>query len=73
MAEHYKKGDKLEWNWGGGVGRGEVVTAHTEKTTKTIKGAEVTRDADQECPAYTIRQDDGDLVLKSHSEVRKSS
>ena len=46
---------------------------YTQKTTLKIKGTEVTRDASEDDPAYKIAQDDGDEVLKSASEVRKSS
>jgi len=35
-----------------------------------IKGADVTRDADEDCPALLIEQNDGDEVLKGASEVR---
>ena len=65
-----EKGDRVEWNWGAGTGEGEVVETFTEKVTRTIKGTEVTRDASADCPAYLIKQDDGDRVLKSQSEVK---
>lgn len=68
----YSEGDKLEWDWGNGTGTGKVTKTYTQKTTKTIKGTEVTRDASQDKPAYLIEQSDGDEVLKSHSEVRKT-
>ena len=42
----------------------------TEKVTRTIKGSEITRNADEENPAYLIEQDDGDQVLKSESELK---
>ena len=69
----YSKGDVVEWDWGNGTGSGEVQTVHTEKVTRTIKGSEITRNASKDEPAYTIKQDDGDEVLKGHSEVRKAS
>lgn len=62
-------GDKVEWSWGNGTGSGEVVERFTDDVTRTIKGSEITRKADEDCPAYLIEQDDGDRVLKSHSEV----
>ena len=68
----YSAGTEVEWNWGQGKGTGKIKSVHRSKITKTIKGSEVTRDASSEEPAYTIKQDDGDLVLKSHSEVSKA-
>jgi len=44
----------------------------TERVSRTIKGNEVTRNATEDDPAYLIEQDDGDQVLKSHSELRKA-
>ena len=39
----------------------------------TIKGTDVSRNATDKEPAYLIEQDDGDRVLKSHSEIQKMS
>ena len=72
MAD-YSEGDKVEWNWGNGTGTGKVVKIYTRKTTLTIKGSEVTRDASEDDPAYRIEQDDGDEVLKGQSELNKAS
>jgi hypothetical protein len=68
----YDEGDYVEWDWGNGTGHGAIQTVYTTKTTKTIKGSEITRDADRDNPAYLIEQSDGGRVLKSHSEIRKS-
>ena len=73
MADTYNKGTKVEWDWGNGTAGGEVTEKFTKKVTRTIKGNEVTRDASDDDPAYMIEQDDGDRVLKSHSELRKKS
>lgn len=63
---------KVEWKWGNGSATGKVRSRFTEDVTKTIKGNEVTRKASEKEPAYLIEQDDGDEVLKSHSEVSKA-
>jgi hypothetical protein len=68
----YSEGTKVEWNWGNGTASGTIQKRYTENVTKTIKGTEVTRNATSSEPAYLIEQDDGDEVLKSHSEVEKS-
>jgi hypothetical protein len=65
----FSKGDTVEWNWGNGTGTGRVVERFTDDVSRTIKGAHITRKASGDCPAYLIEQDDGDRVLKSHSEV----
>ena len=68
----YSKGDKVEWEWGSGSATGKVTHVYTEEVTKTLKGSEITRDASEDEPAYLIEQEDGDEVLKSHSEVSKA-
>jgi len=65
----YSEGTRVKWNWGQGTAEGEIETVYTEDVTRTIKGTEVTRNASEDEPAYYIKQDDGDAVLKSHSEV----
>lgn len=68
----YKESTKVQWDWGTGTATGRIETVYTEKVTRKIKGAEVTRNASQDEPAYFIKQEDGDGVLKSHSEVKKA-
>ena len=68
----YSEGDKVEWDWGNGTGTGTVKQKYTQKRTVKVQGTEVTRDADEDNPAYLIEQDDGDEVLKSGSELRKA-
>jgi len=65
----HSKGETVEWNWANGTGSGKVAEVFTDRVTRTIKGTEVTRNADTDNPAYLIEQKDGDWVLKSHSEV----
>lgn len=68
----YKESTKVQWDWGTGTATGRIETVYTGKVTRKIKGAEVTRNASQDEPAYFIKQEDGDGVLKSHSEVKKA-
>ncbi|MEM7729283.1 MAG: DUF2945 domain-containing protein [Pseudomonadota bacterium] len=68
----YDKGTKVQWEWGNGTGTGKITERFTDDVTRTIKGNEVTRNASSDEPAYMIEQDDGDRVLKSHSEVTKA-
>ncbi len=64
-------GDQVTWSWGDGSASGKVVERFTESVTKTIKGTEVTRNASDDEPAFMIEQSDGDMVLKSITEIEK--
>lgn len=66
------KGDQVAWNWGRGTAEGTVAETFTHDVTRTIKGKKIKRKADEKEPAYLIKQDDGDRVLKSASEVHKA-
>ena len=65
----FSTGTRVKWNWGQGTAEGQIETVYTDDVTRTIKGTEVTRKASEQEPAYYIKQDDGDTVLKSHSEI----
>ena len=67
----FQKGQYVEWNWGNGSATGKVTEHFKEKVTRTIDGNAVTRNADEDNPAYLIEQDDGSRVLKSESELSK--
>ena len=70
---NFKEGDKVEWKWGNGTATGTVTEVHTgeDKTTiETKNGNTVTRDNDEQNPAYVIEQDDGTKVLKRQSELK---
>ena len=68
----YSEGDKVEWDWSGNTATGKIQSIFEEKTTRKIKGNEVTRKGSKDDPALYIEQDDGDNVLKLASEVRKA-
>lgn len=67
-----KTGTQVKWKWGDGWAKGQVTETYTSKITKTIKGNEVTRNAEQGNKALYIRQEDGDYVLKSENEVERA-
>lgn len=60
----------VKWNWGNGEGCGQVKERFEREVTRTLKGSEITKDGTQDNPAYLIRQDDGDEVLKRGSELQ---
>ena len=64
-------GDKVTWRWGKYQAYGEIVDKFEKNVERNIKGTRVKRKASAEKPAYLIRQEDGDEVLKSESELKK--
>ncbi|GAA5482966.1 DUF2945 domain-containing protein [Haloferula sargassicola] len=68
----YATNSKVSWNWGNGSAEGKVREVFHKKVTRTLKGEEITRKGSGDNPAYLIEQDDGDRVLKLHSELTKS-
>ena len=71
MTRSYPIDSEVEWKWGQGTGRGKVREVFRRHVTRSIKGSEISRNASDDNPAYLIEQDDGDTVLKSHSELHK--
>lgn len=67
------KGDEVEWKWGKGEAEGKVQQTFDHDVERKIKGKTIKRKADEKEPAVLIKQDDGDRVLKSASEVHKTS
>ena len=65
----FKAGARVRWAWGASIAEGVVRKSFTHRIERTIEGATVTHEADRRNPAYLIEQDDGDKVLKSHSEL----
>jgi hypothetical protein len=66
-----KKGDKVEWKWGAYKAEGTIEKEHDKPTAKTIKGAKVKRNASKDEPAYEIKQENGNKVLKSERELKE--
>ncbi|MDZ7588472.1 MAG: DUF2945 domain-containing protein [Parasphingorhabdus sp.] len=71
MSNKYSKSSEVEWDWGSGTATGKVVERFERDVTRTLKDTELDRHSSGENPAYLIRQDDGDEVLKLGSELRK--
>ena len=65
----HQKGTTVTWQWGNGEASGTIKEVFKEKVTRTIDGNEITRNGSDKCPAYLIKQDDGQSVLKLDSEV----
>ena len=59
----------VEWEWGNGTASGQIKERFEREVTRTLKGSEVTKDGTEDNPAYLIKQEDGDEVLKRGSEL----
>ena len=59
----------VKWDWGDGTACGQIEERFEREVTRTIDGNEVTRDGSEDNPAYLIKQEDGDEVLKLGSEL----
>lgn len=72
MTAKFAKGTRVAWNWGNGSPTGTVVESAAERIEKTIKGTRQSRNGSADNPAHVLEQDDGQEVLKLHSEPRKA-
>mgnify|MGYP000221023775 CR=1 FL=1 len=59
----------VQWDWGNGTAKGQIKERFEREVTRTLQGTEVTKDGDGDNPAYLIKQEDGDEVLKRGSEL----
>lgn len=73
MTKTYQTNTWVQWDWGNGSAEGYVRGVFREKVSRTLQGSKVTRNGSDTDPAYLIEQNNGDKVLKLHSEVRKAS
>jgi hypothetical protein len=65
----FRKGARVRWNWGQGVGRGQVAERFDRHVERTIEGSRITRNGSPGNPAYLVRTDHGGEVLKLGSEL----
>jgi hypothetical protein len=66
-----KKGTNVTWKWGKGQAEGKVSETYTMSVTKTLDGAEVTRNGSSSDKALLIEQENGSKILKLQSEVKR--
>lgn len=69
----FRKGSDVEWTWGAHKANGKVVDRFTKDVSRRIKGKTVKRKASTDEPAFLVRQEDGDKVLKSASELKAAN
>ena len=68
-SNSFRTNQHVKWNWGSGEAMGQIEERFEREVTRTIEGSEVTRNGCEENPAYLIKQEDGDDVLKLGSEL----
>ncbi len=69
----FKINEKVTWKWAGGVVKGEVEEVHFAPIEKIIKGSKIKRNGSVEKPAYVVKSEAGNIALKLHTELTKSS
>ena len=72
MPHSYRTGHFVAWKWGNGTACGKVIERFERVVERTIKGSRIKRKGSGENPAYLIKQDDGDRVLKLGSELNSA-
>ncbi|AKQ42742.1 hypothetical protein CP97_12885 [Aurantiacibacter atlanticus] len=69
----FRANQYVEWDWGSGTASGQVEERFEREVKRTLKGSEITRKGSEKNPAYLIKQEDGDAVLKLGSELKAGS
>ncbi|MEQ3553234.1 DUF2945 domain-containing protein [Pseudonocardia nematodicida] len=72
MTQKFAKGTWVAWNWGNGSPTGKVVDSATDRMEREINGSTQSRNGTDDNPAYLLEQEDGQEVLKLHSELKKA-
>lgn len=72
MTETFRKGSRVKWNWGQGVGRGQIAERFDRHVERTIEGSRIRRNGSSSDPAFLITADNGSEVLKLRSELSKA-
>lgn len=66
-----EKGNKVRWDWGSGIAKGEVLETYDHEVEKEIAGRTFLKRGEKGDKALLIRQEDGSEVLKLESDVFK--
>jgi len=72
-ANSFQSDQYVQWDWGNGTAKGQIKERFEREVTRTLQGSEITRNGTEDDPAYLIKQDDGDEVLKLGSEIEAQS
>lgn len=69
----FKPGSKVQWNWMGRPVRGSIKKIYHKRVEKLLRGTLFKRNGSPEMPAYLVKSNAGNEVLKLHSELSKDS
>ena len=72
-SNSFQTNQYVKWSWGNGSAEGQIEERFEREVTRTLKGNEVTRKGSEDDPAYLIKQEDGDKVLKLGSELEAAN
>ena len=72
MTEGFRKGMRVRWNWGQGVGWGHVAERFDRPVERTIQGSLIRRNGSARNPAYLVSTDNDGEVLKLGSELSRA-
>ena len=70
MANTYKAGQSVSWQFSGNTAEGKIVERFDRKVQRTIKGSKIVRNGSKDDPAYLVEQEDGAKALKLGSELK---
>ena len=68
----FQSGAKVQWNWMGRIVKGTVLKIYLKPISKTLRGFEFKLNGSKETPAYFIKSESGNEVLKLHTELKAS-
>jgi len=68
-SNSFQSDQYVKWHWGNGTAKGQITERFEREVTRTLQGSEITKQGSEDNPAYLIKQDDGDEVLKLGSEI----
>ena len=68
-SNSFQSDQYVKWDWGNGTAKGQITERFEREVTRTLQGSEITKQGSEDNPAYLIKQDDGDEVLKLGSEI----
>ncbi|WP_010408649.1 DUF2945 domain-containing protein [Citromicrobium sp. JLT1363] len=68
-SNSFQSDQYVQWDWGNGTAKGQITERFEREVTRTLQGSEITKQGSEDNPAYLIKQDDGDEVLKLGSEI----
>lgn len=71
-VQAFKLGAKVKWNWMGHAVCGQVEKVYTTRVSKTFRETVFARNGTPEKPAYVIKSEAGNRVVKSHTELYRN-